>query len=207
MDKIIVIMSGGGQGRVVLDALLALGRTVTGVLDDGHDVGGYASGVPVLGLPARWRNHAVPDIEFAVAMAHPDMRRALAEEILAAGVPISSAVHPAATVSPSAVLGRGVFVLAGAVVGPDARVGDFTILNMNCSVDHDCVLGTAVQLGPGVTLAAGVTCDDGASIGAGATVLPGMRVGRRVIVGGGAVVTTMVPDGVVVTGNPARPLG
>lgn len=47
---------------------------------------------------------------------------------------------------------------------------------------------------------------DGASIGSGATVLGGVRVGDRAIVGAGAVVTKDVAPGMVVAGNPARPL-
>jgi len=44
----------------------------------------------------------------------------------------------------------------------------------------------------------------GAKIGANATVLPGVVIGRNALVGAGAVVVHDVPDGKVVTGNPAR---
>jgi UDP-2-acetamido-3-amino-2,3-dideoxy-glucuronate N-acetyltransferase len=50
------------------------------------------------------------------------------------------------------------------------------------------------------------TVEDGASIGSGATILGGIRIGRRAIVGAGAVVTHDVPPEVVVAGNPAREL-
>jgi acetyltransferase-like isoleucine patch superfamily enzyme len=43
----------------------------------------------------------------------------------------------------------------------------------------------------------------GASIGANATLLPGVVIGRKAMVGAGAVVTTDVPDQAVVAGNPA----
>lgn len=45
-----------------------------------------------------------------------------------------------------------------------------------------------------------------AIVGANATLLPGITVGRRAIVGAGSVVVKDVPDGVVVAGNPARPI-
>lgn len=47
----------------------------------------------------------------------------------------------------------------------------------------------------------------GASIGGGAVLLPGVRIGRRAMVGAGAVVTRDVPPNAVVVGNPARIVG
>jgi acetyltransferase-like isoleucine patch superfamily enzyme len=44
----------------------------------------------------------------------------------------------------------------------------------------------------------------GAKIGANATLLPGIVIGCNALVGAGAVVVHDVPDGKVVTGNPAR---
>jgi UDP-2-acetamido-3-amino-2,3-dideoxy-glucuronate N-acetyltransferase len=43
-----------------------------------------------------------------------------------------------------------------------------------------------------------------AAIGTGAIILPGVTIGEAAVVGAGAIVTTDVPDGVVVVGNPAR---
>lgn len=205
MAAVIVVMGPGGQGRVVLDALLASGRTVAGVLDDGSDQG-EIWGVPVIGRPETWGEHAADGVAFAVAMGDGRRRRALGEAMLAAGATLAAVVHPAATVSARARLGRGVHILAGAAIGPDAVVGDFSIANQNAAVDHDCVLGVAVGLGPGVTLPGGVQIGDGAFVGAGATLLPGVRVGPGAVVGAGAVVTKDVPAGVTVAGNPARVL-
>jgi UDP-2-acetamido-3-amino-2,3-dideoxy-glucuronate N-acetyltransferase len=49
--------------------------------------------------------------------------------------------------------------------------------------------------------------EDGASLGSGAVILGGVRIGRKALVGAGAVVTRDVPDGATVAGNPARLLG
>jgi acetyltransferase-like isoleucine patch superfamily enzyme len=45
---------------------------------------------------------------------------------------------------------------------------------------------------------------EGASIGSSATILCGITIGRRAIIGAGAVVTKDVPEKAVVAGNPAR---
>lgn len=48
---------------------------------------------------------------------------------------------------------------------------------------------------------------EGASIGGGATILPGVRIGKKAIVGAGAVVAKDVSDGAVVFGERAKKRG
>ena len=45
---------------------------------------------------------------------------------------------------------------------------------------------------------------EGASLGSNATVIGGIRIGRRVVIGAGAVVTVDIPDFSIAVGNPAR---
>lgn len=206
MNSVILIHGPGGQGKVVLDAVLASGRSVTGVLDDALPQGSTALGCNVAGPIASWKSMVDSGDEFVVAMGNPALRRDLCEEIVAAGGILAPVIHPAATISPHARLGRGVIILAGSVVGPDVTIGDYTLLNANCAVDHDCVLGAAVQLSPGVTVAGVVTIGDGAFLGVGAAVMPGITIGENAVVGAGAVVIRPVPANTTVVGNPAKPL-
>jgi acetyltransferase-like isoleucine patch superfamily enzyme len=50
----------------------------------------------------------------------------------------------------------------------------------------------------------GIVLDENVWLGTGVKVLDGVRIGRDVVVGAGAVVTGDLPDGVVAAGVPAR---
>jgi acetyltransferase EpsM len=131
-------------------------------------------------------------------------RRRIAAEILASGFILGRAVHPRATLAADVRIGGGTVVMAGAVVNPNATLGENVIVNTCASVDHDCVLGNAVHLSPGAHLAGAVRVGDESWIGLGAVVLEGRSIGERTIVGAGAVVTRDLAADVVAYGVPAK---
>jgi len=123
-----------------------------------------------------------------------------------------------------------VVILAGAKIGQDCNicshcliegdviVGDRVTVKSGVQLWDGLRVGNDVFIGPNVTFTndkypksrnANFTrlltwVEDGACIGGGATILPGVRIGAGAMVGAGAVVTTDVPAGATVVGNPAR---
>lgn len=129
------------------------------------------------------------------------------QALRAAGAPLVTVVHPAATVSKHAILGVGSVVMAGAILHIGTVMGQAGIINTGATVDHDCRLGDAVHICPGAHLSGNVQVGNGSWVGVGAAIKQGIVIGERVIVGAGAVVVRPVPDGLTVAGNPAARLG
>jgi UDP-perosamine 4-acetyltransferase len=205
----IVVVGGGGHARVVIEILLAAGWQVTGYTDSSGRPGDAFAGVPWLGsdgeLPAllsRGVAHAI------VALGDNALRDRLLQEVAALGFKLGNAVHPRALVSPTAVLGQGVALMAGAILNAAVALGDGSIVNTGATVDHDGRIGRCVHIAPGSHLAGSVTVEDGALIGVGSIVGRGrpLRIGRAAVVGSGSVVIEDVPDFATVVGNPARPI-
>lgn len=110
--------------------------------------------------------------------------------------------------------------------GYNIHLGKGVYFNFNVTI-LDCAnvsIGDHVKFGPGVQLytaghsldaqrrragdefALPIVIEEDVWVGGSAVILPGVRIGKRSVVGAGAVVTKDVPPDAVVVGNPARAL-
>jgi sugar O-acyltransferase (sialic acid O-acetyltransferase NeuD family) len=204
----VLLLAAGGHGSVVLDALLASGTPVSGIIDPGMSVGSALFDVPVLGGDA-WLEQANPDDVLLVngigANPFKNLRGLFFSKWNQRGFKFLSVQHPSTVVGREAVLSEGSQIMAGSIVQCRVSIADNVVINTRASVDHDCKIGAHAFIGPGVTLCGDVCIGDNAFIGAGAIVLPGVRVGSNAVVGAGAVVTRDIRCGELVAGNPATP--
>lgn len=199
----LVIIGAGGHAKVVLELLRDAGATIVG-LTDANPLTGNLLGVPVLGddtlLPALFERGVRSAF---VALGDNHRRYEMGERVRQLGFSLVNAISPYARVSPSAQLGQGIAVMAGATINAEARIGDLSIVNTNAGVDHDAVLGAACHVGPGVALAGGVQVGRWALLGVGSSVIPGCSIGEGAVVGAGACVVRDIGPNLIAVGVPA----
>lgn len=156
MKQLLLIVGAGGHGRSVAEAALLSGEfAVTGFLDDAYPEVARIWDIPVLGKIvdlAQWRGTA--DFVF-VAIGNNVFRQQITRELRGAGFSLASIIHPKAIVSPSALIGDGVAIMAGAIVGTEARLGEGVIVNCAAVIDHHCRVGDFGHLGVGAVMAGG----------------------------------------------------
>lgn len=188
------ILGAGPHGRELADVAWALSRTVA-FFDDDPDV---ASSGPIC-------TASVHEGGWVVGAAWPEVRRKILGQAPAAGAAIL--VHPSATIGANTHLHEGgVVVAAGARIGPGVTIGAHSHVGVNATISRDCRIGVCVTVCPGANIAGGVVVGDDVFVGIGAVVKHELVIGDGALVGAGAVVVEDVAPGMVVAGNPARPL-
>ncbi len=127
------------------------------------------------------------------------------------------------TIGDDCMIGGFVEIQNGAVLGNKVRVQSHSFICDGVTIEDDVFIGHHVVFindnFPRATNSQGnpisssdwkllpVRVKRGASIGSNSTILGGVTIGERAMVGAGSVVTKDVPDGVIVAGNPAKPIG
>lgn len=118
-------------------------------------------------------------------------------------------------------IGNDVLISRNVTINSDVTIGDHSRIMDNSHVTGRCVIGTNVFISVGVSMAndsffgmqgynekcRGPLIEDDSCIGAGAVLLPNVRIGKGSVVAAGSVVKKNVPNGMIVSGNPARIVG
>lgn len=207
MSRPLVIIGGGGHARSVIDAAVAAGREVRGILERPGAQSGDIPGVPVLGGDELIYELA-RTCDFLVGVGSVGsmaVRERLHQSVIAAGGTLAVLVAPSAYVSATAALGPGTVVLRNAVVGPGAEIGAGCIINTGAIVEHDAVVEDFCHVATGAILNGAARLGRSSMVGSRSVVLQCVSVAPETVIGAGAVVTRNINLPGVYVGAPARP--
>jgi len=190
------LFGASGHAKVIIEILELNSVQVTGLFDRDENI------ESLLGYWVKAESEVTDDGGLIISIGDNSMRKKLVGELELSNY--VNAIHPKSIISSVVKIGKGVAVMANAVINTGSVIGDHSIINTSSSVDHDCQVDNFVHIAPKATLCGGIHVGEGTIVGAGAVIIPNITVGKWVTVGAGAVVTEDVPDHTTVVGNAAR---
>lgn len=204
------ILGVGHHTVVIIELLELLGLPILGLVHYAEGrTGERVCGHPIVGSNRDlFARDDLSDSAFALSMGDNAIRSALAQQIRDRGGRVPTLIGPHAVVSRYAELEEGVVVPSHATVMAGATIARDTVIAVNAAVSHHATIESGCWIAGNAFVGAYARVCRQAFIGVSATILskPGIVIGERAVVGGGAVVTRSVAPGTTVVGNPARPI-
>ena len=209
----ILVLGCRGTSLDVLDALLCCNERspspryrILGLLDDQAELWGQrVLGFPVLGP---WSSlHQYPQAQLAGALGSLKnfrRKRSILESLKVPAERFETVIHPDASISPRAQVGRGCVILQQAVVAVSAQLEDQVIVLPQSVISHDCKIGWGSVLAGGVTVCGYVEVGEQCYLGAGSVVRERTQIGAGSLIGMGSLVLQDVAAGSTCWGQPAR---
>lgn len=143
-------------------------------------------------------------VHFLTAVGDPSGRQLLSKRAILAGlIPCEPIIYYNSVVG-HAKIGKNSIICPGVVITSHVVIGEGALINLNCTLGHDCVLEDYVTLSPGVNLSGNVRVGTRTYLGTNCSVREKIHIGHDCFLGMGAVLTKDMPPGEIWTGIPAR---
>ncbi len=179
--------------------------TLLGFVDDSPNLQNQVvDGHPVLGTIS-WLLTQTEELWVICAIGTGCIRQRVTEQIA-----LKPSLHPATLIDPSAVIGRdirigpGCIICAGTVLTVHVTLHSHVIVNLNCTIGHDAVIGKYCTINPGVNVSGKVQIGACSNIGTGAALRDEVKIGANCVIGMGSLVTKDIPSGVIAYGSPCQ---
>lgn len=204
-----IAIYGAGAGGITIKEAVDLGNKfdVVCFLDDALDRAATHCGLPTFHSDQLNKLLAAGVHGIAIAIASGNIRSRILIQLEKICFPVVTVIHPQTFISPTATIGRGCFIKAGAIVETKTSIGDLCIIDNGVIVAHDNKISPAVHLAPGVVTGGYVQIGAKTIVGTGSSIATGTVIGENCIVSVGTAVTRDIPDNSVIEGVPGKIIG
>jgi sugar O-acyltransferase (sialic acid O-acetyltransferase NeuD family) len=209
-NRPLYIYGAGGLGKEVASLVYEINRQepswdLCGYFDDAWPDKSESYDLPVVGDMEKLLNWE-EKIAIVIAVGDPRTRKDVAKTLGQRNFQYPVLIHPSVILQNQDRInvGRGTILGAGTILTTDIEIGEHVLINLNCTIGHDCRIGDYSAVMPGVNLAGGVELERSVFIGAGANIVNAVHLGEDARVGAGAVVLKDVDAGDTVVGIPAK---
>jgi len=209
--KDIVIIGAGGFGREVKWLIERINQNtkiwnLIGFIDDGLDINTNINGTPVIGNVDYLIDYH-ENIAVVCAIGSSNTRKKVIEQLKAnKNIEFPNLIDPSVIMSNTVNLGNGIIICVGNILTVNIELGDFVIINLDCTIGHDAKLKSYVTLYPSVNVSGNVSIGELTEVGTGTQIIQGKNILNGTIIGAGAVVTKDIPSKCTAVGSPAKPI-
>jgi sugar O-acyltransferase (sialic acid O-acetyltransferase NeuD family) len=151
----------------VAELVKQCGHQAVGMVDD------FNKGPGILGnFEEVSQNYSQMTYGFGIAIGYNNLaaRWTAWNRVMAFSYQTPSLVHPSAYVADSAIIGKGVMVMAGATVDVRAKIDDLAVVWPGACVNHDSHIGRNTFISPNATICGCSIIGDHSFIGSGSVV-------------------------------------
>lgn len=205
--KDVVIIGAGGFAREVAWLIEEINKkneqwNILGFIDDNSEnIGKSLNGYKIIGN-TDYLNEMNKNIYAVIAIGNGKIRKKVVEKLKKRKFGIL--IHPNVSISDSISIGEGSIICSGNILTVNINIGKHVIINLDCTIGHDAVIENFSTFLPGTNLSGETIVEECSTLGTGSTVIQGVKIGKNVMVGAGAVVIRDIIDDSTAVGNPAR---
>jgi len=207
IKKRILLFGGGNQVHYTLDIIEKENKyDVVGIIDSVHEIGTDRYGYKVLGRQENLIDIVEEyNIDAGIITIGDNWSRFKVYQAITEQMPsfkFVNAIHPSVIIGNNVELGFGVVMMAGVIVNPLSKIGNFTFFATGCQIEHDCVIEDYASVSAGSVMGGYVTIGKFSAVTLGVIILDRLKIGENSVIGSGSLVLKDIPDNVLAYGNP-----
>jgi sugar O-acyltransferase (sialic acid O-acetyltransferase NeuD family) len=206
----IAIFGAGDLGREIMVLIRQINIAVDswdiiGFFDDNEKTGTIIKGIKIIGTLEDLKVRKEP-LHVVFAIAEPELKKKLVAQINNPNIIYPVLIHPGVENHEfqNISVGEGSIICAGNILTNDIRIGAHVLVNLSCTIGHDCIINNYCSIMPGVNISGKVVLEEGIYIGTGAEVINYVTIGEYATIGAGATVIDDIESQSVAVGTPAR---
>lgn len=195
-----ILFGCGGHARSVISVIRETSREEILLVDEN-----VCPNERILGCRTIKEYRLQPDDKCMIAIGNIQKRKKIYELLSDTEKMQLGNVHAlSALIKEEVFMGKGIFIAANAYVGPQAVIGDNTIINTAAVIEHEVRIGQHVHIAPNATICGRAKIGNEVFCGASSTIIDKVSVCDKVTIGAGAVVTDDIIEPGIYVGVPAR---
>ena len=205
--KRILLFGGGNQVHYTIDIIEKEDKyVIVGIIDSIHPIGTERYGYKVLGRQENLINIINEfNVDAGLISIGDNWSRHCVYKLIIEQIPsfeFVNAIHPSVIIGKNVDLGFGIVMMAGVIVNPLAKIGNFTFFATGCQIEHDCKIDDYASVSAGSIMGGYVHIGKFSAVTLGVTILDRLSIGQNSVIGSGSLVLKDIPDNVLAHGSP-----